>query len=224
MRYAPHIFLLTNSLDPQTELGGSALSLDVTSDRSPDILYEHLSKTFQPSASSCPSLLDVVVHNAGITRDKTFSNMKEDQFRSVLDVNLASIIRLDEMLLCRSRHVIGKGGRLVYLSSIAGIAGGFGQTNYSTSKAGVMGYVAARAADVSPWGIGVNAIAPGFIETEMTKAIPFLVRNIGRRMNALNQGGYPADIAEAALFLSSSASSALNGATIRVCGKHRVGA
>jgi 3-oxoacyl-[acyl-carrier protein] reductase len=150
--------------------------------------------------------------------------MTPDQFRSVLDVNLASIMRLDEMLLCRSRLLLASGSRLVYLSSIAGLAGGFGQTNYSTSKAGVVGYVSARAAAVAPWGIGVNAIAPGFIETEMTKAIPFAIRNIGRRMNALNQGGYPADIAEAALFLSSSASSALNGVTVRVCGKHRVGA
>jgi 3-oxoacyl-[acyl-carrier protein] reductase len=208
-------------------LGGSYLALDVTNEQSPDLLYESITKSFQPSAASAGasgSLVDAVVHNAGITRDKTFKGMSEDQFRTVLDVNLASIMRLDEMLLCRSRHVIGSGGRLVYLSSIAGIAGGFGQTNYSCSKAGVVGYVAARAADVSPWGIGVNAIAPGFIETEMTKAIPFAIRNIGRRMNALNQGGYPADIAEAALFLSSSASSALNGVTVRVCGKHRVGA
>ena len=150
--------------------------------------------------------------------------MSEDQFRTVLDVNLASIIRIDDLLLCHKKGVIGSGGRLVYLSSIAGIAGGFGQTNYSCSKAGVVGYVASRAAEVSSRGIGINAIAPGFIETEMTKAVPFFIRNVGRRMNALNQGGYPADIAEAALFLSSSASKSLNGVTIRVCGKHRVGA
>ncbi len=172
------------------------------------------------------SQADIVIHNAGITRDKTFLRMNDTQWSSVLDVNLSSIIRIDEMLFCRSKNILSSRGRVVYLSSIAGIAGGFGQTNYSCSKAGVMGYVAARAAELSASAskIGVNAIAPGFIETEMTKAIPFMIRNIGRRMNALNQGGYPADIAETALFLSSEASRAMNGITLRVCGKHRVGA
>lgn len=207
----------------QSELGGKYLPMDVTNERSPELLHQSISESFQPTSSN-GSLLDIVVHNAGITRDKTFNKMKEDQFRSVIDVNLASILRLDEMLLCRKNLIMGHGSRLVYLSSIAGIAGGFGQTNYACSKAGVVGYVASRAKEVAAWGIGVNAIAPGFIETEMTKAIPFAIRNVGRRMNALNQGGYPADIAEAAVFLSSPASEALNGVTMRVCGKHRVGA
>ena len=87
-----------------------------------------------------------------------------------------------------------------------------------------MGYVNALARVTGKRGIGVNAVAPGFIETEMTAAIPFLIRNVGRRMNAMQQGGLPADIAEAILFLSSPASQGLNGYTLRVCGLHRVGA
>lgn len=207
----------------QTELGGSYLSLDVTNPKSPELLYDSVQAKFG-SSSTNQTKLDIVVHNAGITRDKTFNKMSPEQFKSVLDVNLSSIMRMDDLLMCHKKGVVGSGSRLVYLSSIAGIAGAFGQTNYSCSKAGVVGYVASKAAEMSSRGIGINAIAPGFIETEMTKAIPFLIRNVGRRLNALNQGGYPADIAEAALFLSSPASQALNGCTIRVCGKHRVGA
>jgi 3-oxoacyl-[acyl-carrier protein] reductase len=88
----------------------------------------------------------------------------------------------------------------------------------------MMGYVRAMAKEMSLRGIGINAVAPGFIETEMTAAIPFVIRNVGRRMNAMQQGGYPADIAEAILFLSSPAAAGINGSTIRVCGLHRVGA
>ena len=164
--------------------------------------------------------LDAVVHNAGITRDKTFRNMSSANFDSVIDVNLSSVIRLDNFLFAES---LTPGGKAVYLSSISGIAGTFGQTNYSCSKAGIIGYVAALGSKVSTHGIGVNAIAPGFIETEMTKQIPFLTRNVGRHMNALLQGGYPADVAEAALFLSSGASNGVNGNTLRVCGGHMIG-
>ncbi|CAE7525073.1 fabG [Symbiodinium microadriaticum] len=200
------------------DIGGSFLSLDVTDMESPTKLHSAIGNAFGDNR------LDIMVHNAGITRDKTFSKMKEDNFRSVIDVNLGSIIRLDKMLLSHSKGVMQKGSRLVYLSSIAGIAGGFGQTNYACSKAGVMGYVSALSRETGIRGIGVNAVAPGFIETEMTAAIPFLVRNVGRRMNAMQQGGLPADIAEAVLFLSSQAAEGLNGHTLRVCGLHRVGA
>ena len=121
------------------------------------------------------------------------------------------------------QHSLRPGSKSVYLSSTSGLAGNFGQSNYSCSKAGIIGYVEALGASVDHHGIGVNAIAPGFIETEMTKKIPFVTRNVGRHMNALLQGGYPIDIAEAALFLSSPAAVGVNGNTLRVCGLHVVG-
>eukprot|EP00602_Paraphysomonas_sp_CaronLab_P002799 CAMPEP_0185026410 /NCGR_PEP_ID=MMETSP1103-20130426/10552_1 /TAXON_ID=36769 /ORGANISM="Paraphysomonas bandaiensis, Strain Caron Lab Isolate" /LENGTH=432 /DNA_ID=CAMNT_0027559979 /DNA_START=177 /DNA_END=1475 /DNA_ORIENTATION=- len=201
-----------------SELGMDCLSMDVTVDDAPDVLYEGIKRTFEGSQ------IDVMVHNAGITRDKTFLKMTYDQFKQVVDVNLNAIVRIDDMLLSRSKGALTDGARMVYLSSIAGIAGGFGQSNYSCTKAAIMGYVSSLSKEVAIRGIGVNAVAPGFIETEMTKVVPFAVRNIGRRMNALSQGGYPVDIAEAILFLSCQASRGISGSTIRVCGMNRIGA
>jgi 3-oxoacyl-[acyl-carrier protein] reductase len=196
-------------------LGSSFVTLDVSNVDAPKLLLESIHKSFGDSK------LDVVVHNAGITRDKTYKKMSTENFDSVIDVNLSSVIRMDDLLFSES---LKAGSKAVYLSSISGIAGTFGQTNYSCSKAGIMGYVAALGANVQRHGVGVNAVAPGFIETEMTQKIPFLTRNVGRHMNALLQGGFPADIAEAVLYLSTPASAGVNGHTLRVCGGHMIGA
>jgi 3-oxoacyl-[acyl-carrier protein] reductase len=200
------------------ELSCAHIALDITKEDSLEFLRDKLIRSF-PSAK-----LDVVIHNAGITRDKTFLRMKQENFSSVIDVNLASIARIDDMLLNEKSPMLRRDSKMIYLSSISGVAGGFGQTNYSCSKAGLMGYVAAQAQNLHTAGINVNAVAPGFIETEMTKAVPFATRNVGRIMNSLMQPGYPVDIAEALLFLSTDASSGINGSTIRVCGQHLVGA
>ena len=116
------------------------------------------------------------------------------------------------------------GGRVVCVSSIGGIAGNFGQTNYAASKAGVIGYVDALAATLAKRGITVNAAAPGFIETRMTAAMPFGVREAGRRLNALSQGGMPEDVAELITFMASPGAQGVTGQTIRVCGQNLVGA
>jgi 3-oxoacyl-[acyl-carrier protein] reductase len=105
-----------------------------------------------------------------------------------------------------------------------GIAGQVGQTNYSTSKAGLIGYVESFAGSVSNQGITINAVAPGFIETKMTEQIPFVTREMGRRMNALGQGGKPIDVAEAIAFFADEKSSAITGQTLRVCGLNFIGA
>jgi 3-oxoacyl-[acyl-carrier protein] reductase len=116
------------------------------------------------------------------------------------------------------------GGRIIALSSIAGIAGNAGQTNYAATKAGVIGYVEALAPQVAQRGITVNAIAPGFIETQMTAAIPPMIREASRRMSALSQGGEPRDVAELALFLASPGAVGLTGGVFRICGGHIAGA
>ena len=164
------------------------------------------------------------MHNAGITRDKLLANMDEARWSSVLDVNLGSILRMNEVLL--GEKGIRDGGHVVLVSSIAGIAGNRGQTNYAASKAGVIGLVDALGADLDlrRRGITVNAVAPGFIETEMTAKVPFATREIGRLLNSLSQGGLPVDVAETIAWLSQDASAGISGNVVRVCGQSLLGA
>ncbi|MCZ4508835.1 3-oxoacyl-ACP reductase [Streptomyces sp. ActVer] len=167
--------------------------------------------------------LDVLVHNAGITRDRRLVNMPADRWSSVLDVNLASVLRTTDALL--SAGALRAGGRVVATASIAGIAGNAGQTNYAASKAGVAGLVRSLAPRaLSEHGVTVNAVAPGFIETKMTAAVPLFIREAGRRMNSLAQGGLPADVAETTAWFAHPGSGAVNGQVVRVCGQSLLGA
>ncbi|XCX49539.1 3-oxoacyl-ACP reductase [Streptomyces phytohabitans] len=193
-------------------LGGRALPLDITAPDAGDAIVAAL-----------PCDLDVLVHNAGITRDRRLVNMPADRWRPVLDVNLASVLRTTDHLLASG--AVRAGGRVVATASIAGIAGNTGQTNYAASKAGVIGMVrslAPRAA--AEYGVTVNAVAPGFIETRMTAAIPLVIREAGRRMNSLSQGGLPEDVAETVAWFADPGSGAVNGQVVRVCGQSLLGA
>ncbi|MEZ4321324.1 MAG: 3-oxoacyl-ACP reductase [Myxococcota bacterium] len=194
------------------EVGGSLFLVDVTDPDSGDKIAAYVRENH--------GQLDVIVHNAGITRDKTLAKMKPELWDLTLDVNLSSVIRMTEQL----DGVLGKNARIVCLSSIAGIAGNVGQTNYSTSKAGIIGYVDAASAKYARRGIAVNAIAPGFIETRLTDAIPVATREVARRLCNLSQGGQPWDIAQAVTFLASPGAAGLCGQTLRVCGGSFVGA
>ena len=196
------------------EVKGTALQLDVTSDDAGRRIVEH--------ATSRHGGLDVVVHNAGITRDKLFVNMDDDRWRSVMEVNLRSVLRMNDAIL--GEGGLSEGGRIVCVASIAGIAGNRGQTNYGASKAGVIGLVTALSRQVADRGITVNAVAPGFIETEMTARIPFATREIGRRMNSLQQGGLPKDVAETIAWLVQPGAAAVTGQVVRVCGQSLLGA
>jgi 3-oxoacyl-[acyl-carrier protein] reductase len=196
------------------EVKGTALQLDVTSDEAGRRIVEH--------ATSRHGGLDIVVHNAGITRDKLFVNMDDDRWRSVMEVNLRSILRMNEAIL--GEGGLADGGRIVCVASIAGIAGNRGQTNYGASKAGVIGLVTALSRQVAERGITVNAVAPGFIETEMTARIPFATREIGRRMNSLQQGGRPKDVAETIAWFVQPGTAAVTGQVVRVCGQSLLGA
>ncbi|MFI2648637.1 3-oxoacyl-ACP reductase [Micromonospora fulviviridis] len=196
------------------EVGGSAVQLDLTAPDAPARLAEHL--------ASRHGRVDVVVHNAGITRDKTLGRMDADRWDSVIDVNLSSQERINDVLL--ERDLIPAGGRIVSVSSIAGIAGNRGQTNYATSKAGVIGLVDSLSPVLRERGISLNAVAPGFIETRLTARIPLMIREAGRRMNSLAQGGLPVDVAETIGWLSWPASGAVSGNVVRVCGQSLLGA
>ena len=166
--------------------------------------------------------VEIVVHNAGITRDKTLGKMDESLWDLTMEVNLTSVIRITESLLLGG--IIPRKGRIVLVSSIAGIAGNTGQTNYAASKAGIVGFTRHLGAQVASKGIAVNAVAPGFIETRLTQAIPFGIREVGRRLSNLNQGGLPLDVAEAITFLSSPGAGGLHGNVLRVCGGNLLGA
>ncbi|MFI5922877.1 3-oxoacyl-ACP reductase [Streptomyces anulatus] len=193
-------------------LGATALPLDITA---PDASAR--------IAAAAPDGLDVLVHNAGITRDRRLANMPAERWAQVIEVNLDSVLRTTDELLASG--ALNRGGRIVATASIAGIAGNDGQTNYAASKAGVIGLVRSlgpRAA--AEHGVTVNAVAPGFIETRMTAAVPFLIREAGRRMNSLSQGGLPADVAEAVAWFAQPASGAVNGQVLRVCGQSLLGA
>ncbi|MFI7283191.1 3-oxoacyl-ACP reductase [Micromonospora chersina] len=196
------------------EVGGSAVQLDLTAPDAPTRLAEHLAKRH--------GRVDVVVHNAGITRDKTLGRMDADRWDSVIDVNLSSQERINDVLL--ERDLIPAGGRIVSVSSIAGIAGNRGQTNYATSKAGVIGLVDSLSPVLRERGVSLNAVAPGFIETRLTARIPLMIREAGRRMNSMAQGGLPVDVAETIGWLSWPASGAVSGNVVRVCGQSLLGA
>ena len=193
---------------------GSAFQLDISADDAPQKLGEHLEERHGG--------VDVVVHNAGITRDKTLVRMDEEMWDMVLSINLTAPLRINERLL--EAELLRPGGRIVGVSSVSGIAGNRGQVNYATSKAGVIGTVDALAPVVAPRKATINAVAPGFVETQMTAAMPVGTREAGRRMNSLTQGGLPVDVAETVAWLAAPGSGGVNGNVVRVCGQSLLGA
>jgi 3-oxoacyl-[acyl-carrier protein] reductase len=179
-------------------LGGSSIVADITAADAP--------KTIALALRERHKGVDVVVHNAGITRDRTLGKMDAERWNAVIGVNLTAIERVTDALLAGDdKALLAKGGRVVCVSSISGIAGNGGQTNYATSKAGVIGVVNAYAPLLAERGATINAVAPGFIETQMTAKVPLAIREAGRRMSSLQQGGLPVDV-------------------VRVCGQSLLGA
>ena len=196
-----------------SKIGGDTLELDITADNAADTI---LAKAKEIGG------YDVVIHNAGVTRDKMLGNMDEKLWDMVLNININSQLRINEKLV--DNGGINTGGSIISISSIAGIAGNLGQTNYGCSKAAVIGMIDAFKDEYAEKGITINAVAPGFIETQMTAAIPFTIREAGRRMNAMKQGGQPVDVAETIALFANPASQGLTGNVVRVCGQMLLGA
>jgi 3-oxoacyl-[acyl-carrier protein] reductase len=194
-----------------TRLGAETIELDITDPDAP-----------QQIAAAIPDGVDVVVHNAGVTRDRTIAKMPEDRWSSLIEINLSSEERINDELL--ERKLLRPNGRIVCVSSMSGVAGNSGQTNYATSKAGVIGMVEALAPELAKRKATINAVAPGFIETQMTAKMPIAIREAGRRMNSMSQGGLPVDVAETIAWFASPASTGINGNTVRVCGQSLLGA
>jgi 3-oxoacyl-[acyl-carrier protein] reductase len=195
--------------------GGTALQLDITAVDAPERLIAHLKQRH--------GRVDLLVHNAGITRDKLLANMDPDRWNAVLNVNLRAQLRITEALLADGT-LLQDGSRIVCVSSQSGIAGNRGQANYVASKAGIIGMVRALAPVVAEQGVTINAVAPGFIETEMTARMPLGTREAGRRVNSLRQGGLPVDVAETIGWLGQADSGGVNGQVVRVCGQSMLGA
>jgi 3-oxoacyl-[acyl-carrier protein] reductase len=199
-------------------IGGTALQIDITAADAGHRIAAHV-------AQRHGGKLDIIVHNAGITRDRLLVNTDADRWGAVLGVNLAAQLRMNEVLLDPDlRGGLADGGRIVSVSSTSGIAGNRGQANYAASKAGVIGMVQALSAQVAGRGITVNAVAPGFIETDMTARIPVATRELGRRINSLGQGGQPVDVGETIAWLAQGASAGVTGQVVRVCGQSLLGA
>jgi 3-oxoacyl-[acyl-carrier protein] reductase len=182
------------------DLREAEIELDITAPDAPEQLAERFSDG-----------LDVLVHNAGVTKDRTLAKMPEERWQGLMEVNLFAPERITRALR------LNDDGRIVCVSSLSAIAGNAGQTNYATSKAGLLDLVSDLPLER---GITVNAVAPGFIETRMTAAMPLAIREAGRRMNSLRQGGLPVDVAETVAFL---AGSGLNRNVLRVCGQSLLG-
>jgi 3-oxoacyl-[acyl-carrier protein] reductase len=218
-----HVVCLDRPADDQPlsqlarTIGGSVLLVDLANADAPARVVEGL-KSGRHGARG----LDVVVHNAGVTRDRTLARMSREEWDQALTINLAAVVELHQALVAGA--MLRDEARVVCLSSVAGIAGNMGQTNYSASKAGLIGFVARAAAELAARGIAVNAVAPGFIETRLTAAIPAMVREVGRRLSSLGQGGLPGDVAEVITFLASPGAAGISGQVVRVCGGAMIGA
>jgi 3-oxoacyl-[acyl-carrier protein] reductase len=193
------------------DLGGAAISLDITAEDAPQQIAERLEGG-----------VDVVVHNAGVTKDRTIAKMPEERWAQLIEINLSSEERINDELL--GRDLLNENGRIVCVSSMSGIAGNSGQTNYATSKAGVIGMVESMAPELAKRKATINAVAPGFIETQMTAAMPIGPREAGRRLSSLSQGGLPIDVAETIAWFANPASTGVNGNVVRVCGQNLLGA
>jgi 3-oxoacyl-[acyl-carrier protein] reductase len=192
-------------------IGGRSIEADITAEDAPELIAAELSGG-----------VDVVVHNAGVTKDRTIAKMPEERWMQLMEINLSSEERINDALL--GKKLLNGNGRIVCVSSMSGIAGNSGQTNYAASKAGVIGMVEAMAPELAKRKATINAVAPGFIETQMTAAMPIGPREAGRRISSLSQGGLPVDVAETIAWFASPASTGVNGNTVRVCGQNLLGA
>jgi len=187
---------------------GMGLVLNVTDQSSVDTAMETINGEF-----GAPLIL---VNNAGITRDNLLMRMKDEEWDDIIQTNLTSVFRLSKA--CLRAMTKARKGRIISISSVVGAAGNAGQTNYSAAKAGLLGFTKSLAREVGARGITVNAVAPGFIDTDMTKALPDAQREALQKDIPLNRLGQPEEIAAAVAFLASPDAGYITGETLHVNG------
>jgi 3-oxoacyl-[acyl-carrier protein] reductase len=159
--------------------------------------------------------LDVLVNNAGIIRDRTLAKMTKEEWQKVIDIDLTGVFNCSKAAL---PLLIPNQGAIVSISSVVGQRGNFGQTNYAAAKAGVIGFSKSLAKELGKFGVRVNVVAPGFIETKMTEQIPDKIKMIVKQLTSLGRFGTPEDIANAVAFLASEEASFITGAVLNVDG------
>jgi 3-oxoacyl-[acyl-carrier protein] reductase len=189
-------------------LGGKGLCLNVTDIDSISAVMKTISDEF--------GAVSILVNNAGITKDNLLMLMKEEQWHDIIDTNLTSVYRLSKAVI-RSM-MKAKKGRIINIASVVGLTGNPGQTNYSATKAGMLGFSKSLAREIGSRNITVNCVAPGFIDTDMTRELPAEQREALIKQIPLNRLGDPADIAAAVGFLASPAAAYITGETINVNG------
>jgi 3-oxoacyl-[acyl-carrier protein] reductase len=187
---------------------GMGVMLNVTDQTSIDSVLETITKEF-----GAPTIL---VNNAGITRDNLLMRMKQEEWDDIIDTNLTSVYRLSKA--CMRAMTKARKGRIISISSVVGAAGNAGQTNYAAAKAGLLGFTKSLARELGARGVTVNAVAPGFIDTDMTKALPDAQREALLTGIPLNRLGQPEEIAAAVAFLASAGAAYITGETLHVNG------
>jgi len=188
--------------------GGKGMCLNVTDADSIAAVMKAISDEF--------GAVSILVNNAGITKDNLLMMMKEDQWNDIIETNLTSVYRLSKAVI-RSM-MKSKKGRIINIASVVGLTGNPGQTNYSATKAGMLGFTKSLAREIGSRNITVNCVAPGFIDTDMTRELPEEQREALINQIPLNRLGDPADIAAAVAFLASPAAAYITGETINVNG------
>ncbi|PCJ87394.1 MAG: 3-oxoacyl-ACP reductase [Thiotrichaceae bacterium] len=191
-----------------SDKGGKGMCLNVTDMDSIDTVM----KTIKEDIGA----VSILVNNAGITKDNLLMLMKEDQWNDIIETNLTSIYRLSKAVV--RTMMKARKGRIINIASVVGLTGNPGQTNYSASKAGMLGFTKSLAREIGSRNITVNCVAPGFIDTDMTKELPAEQREALINQIPLNRLGDPADIAAAVCFLASPAATYITGETINVNG------
>ncbi|MEO6173209.1 MAG: 3-oxoacyl-ACP reductase FabG [Arenimonas sp.] len=194
--------------DRMAAWGGVGKVLNVTDGAAVETLIDEINKEF--------GTISILVNNAGITRDQLLMRMKDDDWSAILDTNLSSVFRTSKAVM-RSMMKARK-GRIINIASVIGVTGNAGQANYAAAKAGIIGFSKSIAKEVGSRGITVNVIAPGFIETDMTQAMPEAQKEIMMGQIALGRFGAPQDIADAVAFLASPAAAYITGQTLHVNG------
>ena len=187
---------------------GQAMVLDVNSNASIETLMNKINEEF--------GTVDILINNAGITRDTLLMRMKEEDWDAVISTNLKSVYKLSQAVL--RGMMKNRSGRIINISSVVGHMGNAGQTNYAAAKAGINGFTKSLAQEVGSRGITVNSIAPGFIYTDMTRALDDVQRESLLKHIPLAKLGQPQDIAQAVCFLASDAANYITGETIHVNG------
>ena len=188
--------------------GGAGRMLDVTDGDAVEALVEAVAGEFGP--------VSILVNNAGITRDQLLLRMKDEDWNVILDTNLSSVFRTSKAVL--RGMMKARKGRIISIASVIGLTGNAGQANYAAAKAGIIAFSKSLAKEIGSRGITVNVVAPGFIETDMTRALPEAQKDAMQGQIALGRFGVPADIAEAVAFLASPAAAYITGETLHVNG------